>query len=107
MARLTAFKCVGETRIILLKSVQRSRTVRTNHLDTKLCPIFDKGLNIEVSSEEEKRCPVVGGAKADLPCATDRLMVNSKPHDVFYLQWNEVNDPNFDDQMRKQLYHLV
>ena len=91
----------------LLKFVQRSSTVLTKQLDTKSCPILDKGLNIEVASEEEKQCPVVGGEKADLTCATDRLMGNSEPHDVMYLQWNEVNDPKFDDQIRKHLYHLV
>ena len=34
-------------------------------------------------------------------------MGNSEPHDIIYLQWNEVNDPKFDDQIRKHLYHLV
>ena len=34
-------------------------------------------------------------------------MGNSEPHDVMYLQWNEVNYPKFDDQIRKHLYHLV
>ena len=66
MARLTAVRCVGETRMNILKFVQRNITVLTKQMDTKPCPIFDKGLDIEVSPEEEKRCPVVGGAKADL-----------------------------------------
>ena len=34
-------------------------------------------------------------------------MGNSEPHDVMYLQWNEVNYPKFDDQIRRHLYHLV
>ena len=71
MARLIAVRCVGETRMNLLKFVQRSSTVLTKQPDTKTCPIFDKVMNIEVASEEEKLYPVVGGAKADLPCATD------------------------------------
>ena len=107
MARLTAVRCVGEIGMNILKFVQRSSTVLTKQLDTKSCPIFEKCLNIEVSPEEEKRCPVVGGTKADLPRATDRLMGNSEPNTIMYLHWNEVNDPKFDDQIGKHLYHLV
>ena len=53
MARLTVVRCVGEKKMNILKFVQRISTVLTKQLDTKSCPIFDKGLNIEVASEEE------------------------------------------------------
>ena len=34
-------------------------------------------------------------------------MGNSELHDIVYLQWNELNDPKFNDKIRKHLYHIV
>lgn len=107
MSRATRINCDGDTRMNLLKFLQRSSNIQTRHLDSTSCPFFKRGLNIVIAREKEKQAPVSGKEKEALPDAVARLNGDSEPKDVLYLQIEVKQNPDFTDQVLEELYRLV
>ena len=107
MARLTSVHCVRKEQMNLLKFVQTTSHIKTKELNSRSCPLFANGVNINLAPEKDKRQPVTGEAKKSLPNAFARMTGNAEPKDVLYLEWTEKPDPKFDDQVRKKLYELA
>ena len=89
----------------ILKFVQCSSTVTTNHLDSKSCPFISKGLKIEIATENVNTRP--GSSETVLPSALNVMMGISEPTNVRYLKWYVVQDPKIDDQIMERLYELA